>query len=147
MMISNYKFNNKLKSLQKSRQKLREAYAQDLKSAYKEYKSEEDIQEIRAMEMHEVSMIDEEISMLATTHWISVAEKKALPVPSRDDKNMWKQCHTMSREYVLTNNGITQIRSEYNKLRDSKYHLLFQTIAALTGIIGAITGLIAIMNK
>lgn len=75
------------------------------------------------------------------------ARRRFVPIPSRETDEMWEQCDTISNRYVLTDKGISQLRSSLRKEFKAQVELIVTVLAVLTGIIGAITGLVAVIMK
>lgn len=95
----------------------------------------------------EDSMIEEEIAILATDYITQMARRRFVPIPSHDQNGMWDQCNKMSNRYILTHRGISQLRSSLRKDRKEQVELVVMILAVLTGIIGAATGLWAVILK
>ncbi|MEW6536947.1 MAG: hypothetical protein AB1454_15155 [Candidatus Auribacterota bacterium] len=146
-MIEYCKYRAKLANLFRRKKSLRAAFAEDIRKARKEGKSTEDIQSLEHQSYFEESMIDEEIAILATDYLLEKARRQFVPIPSHDTNGMWKQCNTISNRYVLTNQGISQLRSSLRKNRKEQVEFVVMVLAALTGIIGAVTGLVAVILK
>lgn len=144
-MLNYLKFKIKLKNLYKTKSKLQNAYQYDIKAAYEQNVKNEKIEYIRDCAYHETRMIDEEISLLVTDYWLEISNQYFLPLPSKKDEDMWEECCIMSRRKVLTNKGISELRSELYTYKDSKYRTELKLITALTGMVGAATGLLAII--
>ena len=142
-MLDYIQYISELKSLHRIKNKIRKAYDLDLKNAYSKKLPSNKIESIKFSEYHETQMIEEEISLLVTDYWKKISDKHFLPMP--ENKDMWYQCDIMSNRSVLTKKGITQIRSDFEKYKESKRKFPLTFLSALTGLIGALTGLIAII--
>lgn len=141
------KYRAKLAKLFSQKEAIRNAYADDIRKAQKEGKSRDDIQSLEHSSHFEESMVDEEISILATDNLISKARRRFVPIPSHETEGMWDQCDTISNRYVLTSKGISEVRSSLRKEQKEQIELAVMILAILTGIIGAITGLVAVIMK
>ena len=141
------KYRAKLAKLFRQKERLRAAFAADIRKAQKDSKSREDIQSLEHQSYFEESMIDEEIAILATDNLIRKARRRFVPIPSHDTDGMWEQCNTISNRYVLTDQGISQLRSSLQKERKEHAEIVVMVLAVLTGIIGAVTGLVAVIMK
>ena len=146
-MIEYLKYRAKLTKLFRQKEAIRSAYADDIRKARKEGKPSDDIQFLEHSSYFEESMVDEEISILATDNLIRKARRRFVPTPSRDDDGMWEQCDTISNRYVLTSKGISELRSSLRNERKEQVELVVMVLAILTGIIGAATGLVAVIMK
>jgi len=93
-------------------------------------------------------VIEDEIAHLKTQYIISKAEKMSLPTPSVTDKDGLWEMGNYTRKWCLTNKGITEMRREIRKERKEILELWSHWATILIGLIGAVTGLIAvIMSK
>jgi len=146
-MIEHLKYRGKLAKLFRQKEAIRSAYADDIRKARKEDKPSIDIQSLEYSSYFEETMVDEEISILATDSLICKARRRFVPTPSREDEGMWEQCNTVSNRYVLTNKGISELRSSLRKERKEQVEFVVMILAILTGIIGAATGLVAVIMK
>jgi hypothetical protein len=92
-------------------------------------------------------MLNEEMSIMVTDFLVNKANYLFLPIPSRNDDNLWTQCNKISDQYVLTNKGISELRSIIRSNSKEKNEVYVSFLVALTGIIGALTGLVAILTR
>jgi hypothetical protein len=144
-MIEYLKYRAKLAKLFRQKEAIRNAYADDIRKAQKEGKSREDIQSLEYSSYFEESMVDEEISILATDNLIRKARRRFVPIPSHKADGMWEQCDTISKRYVLTSRGISELRSSLRKEQKEQVELVVMILAILTGTVGAVTGLVAVI--
>ena len=94
-----------------------------------------------------LNIIDGELIYLKTRYLISIAEKMSLPTPRLNEKDgMWEESH-YTNKWQLTNKGITEIRKLIRQERKEKLELVSHWATILIGIIGAITGLIAVIMR
>lgn len=146
-MIDYAKYRIALRRLFKQKQKVRAAYAKHVTSARKDDKNAKEISSLEYEAWYEEDMINEDISILVTTYLVSKATKHFISIPPRKDEGMWEQCNKISERFVLTNAGISALRSSIRAEAKERRDLLIPLIAALTGIIGIVTGLIAVIKK
>jgi hypothetical protein len=148
-MIEYFKnrYRAKLARLFRQREKLRAAFAEDIRKAQKDGKPSDDIKSLEYQSYFEESMIDEEIAILATDYLIQKARRRFLPIPSHDTEGMWEQCNVISTRYVLTNRGISELRSSLRKEQNDQAELVVRILTLLVGIIGAFTGFVAVIRK
>jgi len=107
----------------------------------------EKAREVYQSESFELDMINEEIAVLKTRYLRYRAEKKSLPIPQMNDKDgLWETGHYTGRWY-LTNKGITELLSLIRKDRKERMEIFSYWVAILFGLIGAITGLIAVIKR
>lgn len=103
--------------------------------------------EVYQMESVDFHIIDDEISYLKTRHLISKAEKMSLPTPRiADEDGLWEQSSYIGKWY-LTNKGITEIRRLIRQERKENFELVSHWVTIIIGVIGAIIGLISVINK
>ena len=141
------KYRSKLAKLFSQKESIRNSYADDIRKAQKEGKPRDDIQSIEATSYFEETMVDEEISALATDYLIGKATRRFVPIPSHETDGMWDKCNAISNRYVLTKLGISELRSSLRKEQKEQVELVVMILAILTGIIGAVTGLMAVIMK
>lgn len=146
-MIEHLKYRAKLTKLFRQKERLRAAFTEDIRKARKAGKPTEDIQSLEDHSCFEERIIDEEIAILATDNLIRKARRWFVPIPSYDADGMWKRCNTINNRYVLTSQGISQLRSSLRKEHKEHAELLVMVLAVLTGIVGAVTGLVAVIMK
>jgi len=146
-MIQYYRYRAKLAKLFRQKEALHVSYAEDIRKAHEEGKSGDAIRTIEHGLRFEDNMVDEEIALLVTGRLIKKATRRSIPTPPLDTDGMWEQCSVMSRSYVLTDQGITQLRSSLRKEQKERVELFMMVLAVLTGFIGAVTGLVAVIMK
>jgi len=134
-----------LRKLFNKRAKVKKLYEKDRKKAAKDGKPYAEIESIWSLESFEVHEIDEEIKVLVTTH-LNTANRLLVPIPDIKNETMWMKLDTDS-QMALTPIGISELRSTIRKEKQEKKVNLSFWLTALIGLIGAITGLIAIIKK
>lgn len=138
-------FKKEINRLYKRKRKIEKAYQSEIEAAYEQQKKANEIESIKSCAYHEVKMIDEEISLIVTDYWLKVSNKHFLPLPSAKENDMWDECTIMSKRRVLTNTGVTKIRNEFKDYKEGRFNMELKVIAAITGMVGAVTGLLAII--
>jgi len=88
---------------------------------------------------------DDELAILETHYLIQKANRRSIPIPSYSTEGMWKQCGKNSDQYVLTNQGSSQLRSSLQKETKERIRLIVMTLIFLAGIIVSMTGLLAVI--
>lgn len=146
-MIEYLKYRIGISKLFKQRDKLHASFSEDIRKAHDGKKPEADIELIKADAMFEEQMVDEEISIIVTNNLIRQANRHFVPIPPHSEQNMWSQCNVISNRYVLTNDGITRLRSTLRSEQKERNEMWLTILAALTGIVGALTGLVSVMNR
>lgn len=145
-MFEKWKYRAKLAKLFRQKEKLRSAYDEKIRQAEKDGKPSDDIEVLKLDSYHGSIMIDEEIAILATDNLIRKVRRHFVPIPSRKTDGMWEQCIASNR-YVLTDQGISKLRSALRKELNERYEIILKFSALLIGIIGALTGLVAVILK
>lgn len=134
--------------LNRRRSKIDKSYKKQYEQAKKEG-SEERTDEIAADASYALGEIDDEILYLEHCYLTSVAKKLLLPVPpfaTKENGGMWEKSN-ITRKWRLTSKGITELRDIIRKERKERTELLARWISMLIGLIGAITGLVAVIKK
>lgn len=130
----------KVRSLIKKRSKLRKQY--------KQLRSEESNSTVRdeilSEEMHEIGMLDDEIDSMESEYLIEEARKLLLPLPDKDEENTYWCSSRFTGLYQLNRNGMHELRNRVREERSAKRQWMIAAGATLTGIIGAISGLVAV---
>jgi hypothetical protein len=107
-------------------------------------------QEVWQSESFDIDMIDDEILALRSRYLISKAFKRFLPTPGVSEKDgMWEHSN-FTGKYHLTEEGIREVHGMIRKDTKEIMELLSYWspwIGLLIGLIGAITGLVAIIKR
>jgi hypothetical protein len=127
------------------------AYAKDINIARKAKLSEE-VHSLEDQRRFEIAMHDEEEDEYVTKQLLSKARQLRVPVPHRYNQDSkasehWYQGHYMGG-WNLTRHGVTALRDEIRREAKARHELRSQWIvwlSCLTGLTGAITGLVALL--
>jgi hypothetical protein len=92
---------------------------------------------------NELKPIWEEINIVVTSFLRVAAKKKFIPFPDFESPNMWEECSAISNQKVLSNLGIATVISALRNERREKIKLVLMVLAGVTGIVGALIGLLA----
>jgi hypothetical protein len=136
------------------RRRLINAYQReiDLARIEKNYKK---ANELKADLRHELEMHDDEEDSILTTTLLAEARKLRVPVPSHShDENEdmiedinWRYSRHFG-DWLLMPNGIEFVREAIRKERRARHEMRaawLPWLAALTGLVGTITGLLAVV--
>jgi hypothetical protein len=105
------------------------------------------VYEVMSTESYDVDLVKDEIADLMTKYLRATSEKMSLPFPPfSTDSQLWEESHITGRRH-LTNNGITYVRNLIRKEKRERLQIISQWIAIIIGLIGALTGLLAIILK
>lgn len=91
-------------------------------------------------------LVQDEIDTLITRHLTRRASRLFVPVPDPSEALMWRP-NEYSLGSVLTNHGIVELRRRIREETEASRTLFITILTSLTGIIGALTGLVAIFMK
>ncbi|MBU2537856.1 MAG: hypothetical protein KKH22_05415 [Proteobacteria bacterium] len=141
------KFRWGLMLLRKKLNKNEKAYKALLDEARRGKKSRDDIEAINSEASHFYFSVREEIQLLITKYYIELSDKLLIPLPERSDEQMWEECIYVSTRKILTTEGIIYFRSKIRQEHKEKIDLYLPFVTAAIGIIGAITGLVAVLTK
>jgi hypothetical protein len=138
--------------LEWQRELLETIYARELELARKT-KNWEKARAIENEHRFEIDLNTEEQDLYITKQIVRRAKKMRLPIPSRynsdkTESDHWYEGHH-TRRWALTNRGVSAIREEIRreiKARHEVRVLWVTWLSALTGVIGAVTGLVAILG-
>lgn len=128
------------------------AYRKDMELALKA-KDREKVHDLEHNRRFEISFIEEEEDQLLTNNLIRSARRLRVPIPHRFDADgkpseFWCEGQYLGGWY-LTDSGISKVREEVRKELRARHDSRAQWVAwvsALTGVIGALTGLIAVLS-
>ena len=137
----------KLSKLHRLKSKTVGTYKRLQEKARKEKKPREDIQSLISEEIFEVDMIDDEIEKLESRYLIESARQLVLPIPDFDmDSDTWKESK-ITRRVRLSKKAMVDMRSLVRKERKERREGIMLWLAALIGIIGALSGLLAVWKS
>lgn len=146
-MIECCKFHIKINQLSKQKEHVCALFAKDIMQARNANKPLNEIQSLESERSFEVGSVDEKIAILFTNYLTLQARRNFVPIPSHDVDGLWNQCRLTDNRNVLTNKGINELKTLLRLERKGRVELFLMISAALTGIIGAISGLIAVIMK
>lgn len=141
-----FSFRKSLCKLKNERDKENDSLSRLIKEAQKKGGYEAATQ-VYQSESVDLNIIDDEIANLITQYLIFKAKKMLLPTPPVTDKEgLWEWSNYINR-WSLTTKGIAEIRRLIRQERKEKLELVSHWATILIGIIGAITGLIAVVMR
>ena len=140
-----YRWN--LRTLHRARERVLAAYRAKREEAKRERKGRDEIESIISMEMHEVELIDDDIESLEHSYLIESARRLLLPTPKFNvDNGAWVESRITGR-VRLSRTSMMEVRSAIRKERKERREGAILWLTAFTGIIGALTGLIAVWSS
>ncbi len=143
-----FSYRGSLFKLSRQRRKIDKYY----KKQYAEVKKTGDkkkIEDIEILAPHELEEVDDEIHYLQQRYLISKATKMLLQIPpviSEEKGGRWEQSNVTGK-WQLTNEGMRELRQNIRTEQKESTELLARWITVIIGLIGALTGLVAIIKK
>lgn len=122
------------------------------KKEYQEAKKTGDrdkVQEVGSLTSFELQEVDDEIQYLEQRYIIALARQMLLAVPPVIDEEkggLWEQSNSTGK-WLLTVEGLRQLRATVRAEKKERTDALSRWVTIIVGLIGAITGLIAVIMK
>ena len=155
-MFEGARYQVRLWRLQKEKRRLRASYATEnnaLEGRWREAgtapeKRLQELQELTDLEIHQIMAVDEKISRLQTTYLLEQAERYLLPRPFNIDTEdaSWERAN-ISAQYHLKDAALAELRSAVRRERKERGERWKSWIPLLTGLAGAIIGIISVWKK
>ena len=138
-----------LRKLNHKKDKIIKLYSKLIKEA-KKTDADKETEDLYVDEGFEISMIDDNISVLKSNYIIHKADKRSLPLPSQPSENdsnndLWDR-HPGTGEYCLTNKGITEIRDLIRKDKKEALEIFSMWATILIGLMGTLIGLVSMLK-
>jgi hypothetical protein len=141
-----FSYRKALFKLHQERQRVSEAISKLVEEARKTG-GEAKAREVYQIEGLDFEMIDDEILDLVSRYLVNKANKRVLPVPPLSEKDgLWERSNFTGRHH-LTDKGITEIRKMIRRDTKESLDIFSPYIGILFGLIGAVTGLIAVIKR
>ena len=140
-----YKF--KINSLFNQRKKIIDAYAKEYKALNNKDKHSDEVCCLLAEEQSELDIIDYAIENTDTTFYLKKARKNFIDLSSTSKSDLWMESSLDPSRKVLNDKAISLIRKIVSKENKKKIEITSQIITSVTGLLGAIIGLLAILSK
>jgi hypothetical protein len=145
-MISTIKYRWSLNSVYKKIAQERKHYDKLIAEAKKRGPKKDEIPMLEAEFFAVYDEYKEDIGTLVTQRLLRKARKLMLPIPELGDENLWERCQFSNRSN-LTEKGIAELRATIRREQKETREMYLPWVAAFTGLVGAITGLLAIILK
>jgi len=145
-MLSTIKFRFTINRLFAKRDGIRHDFMAHIHKAQKDGRPQDEIRRLTTEASMEESIINDEIELLTTAHLVDYANRLFIPTPERTDESMWCESSYENRQ-VLTHKGISILRTAIRAEQKGQREFFVTVLATLIGIIGAITGLVAVFHK
>jgi len=124
--------------------KMNKLYGTEIRKARKEKKSSDEIDNLKYGLQVDTYFVEEEMNRLVTNHLVAKAQRLFLPVPAHDEEYMWERGNATGYWY-LTPNGIMKLRNLIREETAARRRAFLDWTSPLIGVIGATTGLLAII--
>ena len=108
--------------------------------------SGEKLELLRAEVGNEIWPVFEKIDSLKTRRFCQIANRLMVPLPESKDKELWKDLHYAGGR-ALTDKGFWELKKLIRQEKRERREGFVVWLAALTGIIGATTGLAAVLSR
>lgn len=120
----------------------------------RKFNDAEKIHSLKSDHRLEIDFQDEDEDAYLTSQLLVKARRLRVPVPRRYNEDKTESDHWYEGQYTggwyLTNHGIAalraEIRSELKARHESRAHWVVW-LSALTGVLGAVTGLVALLSQ
>lgn len=145
-MFDELKFRYRLRQLQRQSLSIDNLYIKKVTEARREKKDRDEIEAIVSDRQFESQLIQDDIAQLATQYLYRTAYKYLLPKPGLDEEGMWEESRITGLR-LLTDKGISELRSAIRKERKERSEHFWMWLAGLTGLVGALTGFLALLGK
>jgi hypothetical protein len=145
-MLPELKYEWKVQQLQRARRRLLADYKKQRLQLPKGPDRKDARESLIAREMIDVEEANEEISSLTTSHLVEEAQRLIVPIPEHADERYWKFDDTFGR-WHLTTEGVIKLRADIRAERKARREPLMTLLPVTIGLIGALTGLLAVILK
>jgi len=140
-MFEAIKYRWKLRKLEKECNRIQGIYAKHRKGL-----KGKDLAVLHSEEGSEICPVLEEIDSLKTGRFSQIANRLMVPLPDYNDKELWQDLCYSSRRVALTSKGFWELKKLIRQEKRERREGFVVWLATLTGIIGAITGLAAVLK-
>lgn len=137
----------KLRRLQRERQAVTRDFCKKHEEARKQKKSREERAGIQMDELHWLNEIDDQMEYLASSFLLEATQRLFLPIPEYSPENgAWEQLRSTG-QHVLTRDAMAKLRSAIRQEKRDRREGAIAWMTALAGVIGMLTGLIAVWGS
>jgi len=140
-MFEGIKYRWQLRNLENECSRIQKEYAKR-----REGLSGQELERIYDEESSVIWPVLEGIDSLKSRRLCYIAHASMVPLPDGKDKELWRE-QSYSRERVLTSKGLWELKKLIREEKRERREGFVVWLAALTGIIGAITGLAAVLSR
>ena len=140
-MFEAIKYRWELRNLEKECNRITEPYDKRRKGL-----SSQELEELRFEIGSELAPVSEKINALKTSRFRQVANRLMVPLPESKDKELWEDLHYIGGR-ALTDKGFWELKKLIRQEKRERREGFVVWLAALTGIIGTLTGLAAVLMR
>jgi hypothetical protein len=91
-------------------------------------------------------LIEDRRKVLLSRRLLREAERFEIPTPQHDDKSAWEESPSFAERFLNTETA-AKLRAALRKEKNERWELSLKVVGALTGIVGALIGLVAMLKK
>ena len=144
MMFEDWQFGRKLSRLHRTRDRIEKSYAKKMHDSFKARSSHDEKERLINSKQMDLEECDDDINMLT---------KLFIEPPPRESVVFWFESTTFGGRY-LTPAGVTKLRNEIRAERKASWEviqpkaaLIVTLVTALTGLSGAVIGILSFLSK
>jgi hypothetical protein len=144
-MLRTFPLDLELQRRQYQKSAVQHRYAKLRREARSRKENRQYIDDLFREEQLEIDIIDDDISQLQTQIVLTQLDAFYFPAPEFDEKSgVWTRSE-FSDKWSLSRQTVIELRKLIRMERKERYEALALWLTPLTGIVGALTGLIAVM--
>lgn len=107
----------------------------------------DEIQILLSEERSETDIIDYEIETITTSYYLQLAHYRFIEIPEYNNSELWVESSLDPNRKVLSNKAINILRNAIRDERNARVDIIIKIITTVTGLVGALIGLFAIIRK
>ena len=140
-MFNRLKYKLALSKLNRKCEKIRKEY-----DKIKAKAKREEWEALHSEEGSQIVPILEKIALLKTRYFCQIADSLLVPLPDRSNKEFWEELH-YEHGRSLTDKGIWKVKEYIREDKRQRRECFLCWITLLTGLIGVLIGLVAVLKK
>jgi len=150
-MMTKITYKWQLRRLQEELNRLTKRRDQAIQKAKRQKKSGIDIGDLLQEWDCDLVPVEEEIEAWKTKYWCEIAHKLVVPTPDRSDNNCWRANRATGCKNILTTKGVQEVRNNIRSEKKEKREGVLAWVGVLgplvVGVLGALTGLVAVLQR
>ena len=140
-MFEAIKYRWELRKIEKEQNRITENFEKHKKGL-----SGAELESLRSEVGSEIWPVFEKIDALKTKRFRQIANRLMVPLPESKDKELWQDLHYVGGR-ALTDKGFWELKKLIRQEKRERREGFVVWLAALTGIIGALPGLAAVLMR